>query len=271
MIRLYYTDRIKMKKRVSILITAIFFILIIISSSSCVTHRQLVMLQSGNDQAYSAVYNFNDRYLLQSGDILHIKVSSLDQKSVEIFNKSVGSMQNSNLTSSNLYIFGYTVDSDGNIRLPLIGDLKVDGFSIDSTRSLITESLSSYFKHFTVDVKLVNYRVSILGEVANPGTQFVYNMDNTIYHAISQAGGPTTHANLKKVKLIRHEVGGTKMYTINLSDNSLLDSSFAHVLPGDVYYLEPKKSKATQHNVQLYSLVISTLSLTVILINSFRN
>ena len=238
--------------------------------SSCVTHKQVVLLQSEeNDTIEVPLYDFNASYLLQEGDILHIKVSSLDQKSVEIFNKNVGANQNANLNESNLYIHGYSVDSDGDIRLPLIGDVNVVGLSIDSTRSIITESLKAYFKHYTVDVKLVNYRVSLLGEVTKPGTYFIYNMDNTLYHALSRAGGVTAHANLKKVKLIRHEMGTIKTYILNLSDLSILDNSFAHILPGDVFYFVPRKSKVTQHNVQVYSLLISSISLAVILINSF--
>ena len=191
---------IKILKAVSKIIS---FSIVLLVCTCCVTQKKMLILQdegaSVNDSLQVRIQN---EYKLQSGDILDIKVSSLDPNSVAVFNKAVGSSVNSTITPAGLYVNGYMIDRFGDINLPLIGDLSVTGLTVDSLNHLLDLKLAIYFKFYTVEAKLVNYRVSILGSVSNPGTQFVYNSDLNVLQAISNAGGVSDHGNRTKIKII---------------------------------------------------------------------
>jgi len=208
-------------------------------------------------------------YQLQGGDILDIKVSSLDPNSVAVFNKSIGVTVSAAVNEASLYVNGYMVDQFGDINLPLIGDLQVKGLTIDSLNSLLDEKLGGYFKFYTVESKLVNYRVSVLGEVKSPGTQQVYNSDLNVLQALANANGISAYGNRRKVKVIRKAFNQNESFVLDLSKEEVIYSEYFYLMPNDVIYVEPLKSKATSLNVPLFALLLSSISLGILVINSF--
>ena len=207
-------------------------------------------------------------YKLQSGDILDIKVSSLDPNSVAIFNKAVGMSVNAAVNDASLYINGYMIDQHGQVNLPLVGEVDVMGMTLDSLNIYLSNTLEQYFKYFTVDAKLVNYRVSVLGEVNSPGIQNIYNADVNVLQALAQARGVTNYGNRRKVKIIRKAFNTNEAEVIDLSKEGVIYSEYFYLMPNDVVYVEPLKAKATSLNVPLFALLISAASFAILVVNS---
>jgi polysaccharide export outer membrane protein len=238
--------------------------------SSCITQKKMLMLQDESGSINDSLQvRLQQEYQLQGGDILDIKVSSLDPNSVAVFNKSVGESVSTATNPASLYINGYMIDQFGAINLPLIGDLQVKGLTIDSLNSLLDEKLGGYFKFYTVESKLVNYRVSVLGEVKKPGTQQVYNSDLNVLQALANANGISAYGNRRKVKVIRKAFNQNESFVLDLSKEEVIYSEYFYLMPNDVIYVEPLKSKATSLNVPLFALLLSSISLGILVINSF--
>ena len=238
--------------------------------SSCITQKKMLMLQDESGSINDSLQvRLQQEYQLQGGDILDIKVSSLDPNSVAVFNKSIGVTVSAAVNEASLYVNGYMVDQFGDINLPLIGDLQVKGLTIDSLNSLLDEKLGGYFKFYTVESKLVNYRVSVLGEVKSPGTQQVYNSDLNVLQALANANGISAYGNRRKVKVIRKAFNQNESFVLDLSKEEVIYSEYFYLMPNDVIYVEPLKSKATSLNVPLFALLLSSISLGILVINSF--
>ncbi|MCK5168730.1 MAG: SLBB domain-containing protein [Bacteroidales bacterium] len=127
------------------------------------------------------------------------------------------------------------------------------------------KTVNEYFKEATVVVQLVNYRVSVLGEVANPGTFIIENRQINILQAVAQAGGAKNFGNVRKAKLVRQTLTGSEMYYLNLTDNGILQSDQFYLLPNDVVYIEPLKSKSFAFVNFPYDLLLSTISTAAII------
>ncbi|MDB4835480.1 polysaccharide biosynthesis/export family protein [Cyclobacteriaceae bacterium] len=248
---------------------SLFFVTVVCLLSSCVTQKKMTLLQGqGGNVSDTLQQRLITQYEIQSGDILDIKVSSLDPSSVQVFNKAVGISLNAAVNEASLYINGYMVDHFGAINIPLIGDLAVEGITMDSLNHLLDAKLSNYFKFYTVEAKLVNYRISILGEVKRPGTQTVYNSDVNVLQALSNAGGISDHGNRRKVKIIRKAFGKNESSVIDLTDENVINSEYFYLMPNDVVYIAPHKSKPISLNVPLFALLISAASLSILVVNS---
>ncbi len=232
------------------------------------------MLLLQGDSKISIVDSLQKRiktqYLLQDGDILDIKVSSLDAQSVAIFNKRVGGASNNQVTEASLYVNGYIIDKSGTINLPLIGTMQVRGLTLDSLNKKMTVELASYFKYFTVNVNLVNFRVSILGEVKKAGIQYVYNSNTNLLNIIAKAGGVSNHGNRRKVKVIRKLAEGSVSAIIDLSKEEVIYNEFFYVMPDDIIYIQPHKSKMVSLNVPLMSLLLTTASFAILILNTIK-
>lgn len=250
-------------KIVSVLVTLLIFF------SSCVTQKKMLLLQGDTGAVQDSLQQrLITQYKLQSGDIIDIKVSSLDPNSVAIFNKAVGMVNSTVYNEASLYVNGYMIDHFGAVNLPLIGDLPVKGLTLDSLNHLLDVKLKDYFKYYTVEAKLVNFRVSVLGEVKRPGTITVYNSDINVLQALSNVGGVSDHGNRRKVKVIRKAFETNESQIIDLSREDVIYNQYFYLMPNDVIYVEPYKSKSVSLNVPLFALLISAASFAILVVNS---
>jgi polysaccharide export outer membrane protein len=116
-----------------------------------------------------------------------------------------------------------------------------------------------------VIVKLVNYNVSVVGEVHNPGQYKIYQEHLNIYEVLAMAGDMTTFAKREDVVLVRKTEKGSKVYHLNLLEDTLLESEFFYIMPDDIVYIQPVKGKNFAFNQFPYTLVISSISLIIAL------
>lgn len=254
-------------------IQVVLFSNIVLFFSSCITHDKMLLIQGGaSTSKIDSIQNqVNMEYQLQEGDLIDIRVSSLDPQSVAIFNKTVGGNLTPQISEASMYLNGYEINRFGNINVPLIGDVQVKGITIDSLNNVLDQKLKGYFKYYTVAARLVNYRLSVLGEVSRPGVQYVYNNNTTVLQAIAGAGGLGTFGNSKRVKVVRKENGKVKVMKLDLSKDDIINSEFYYIKPNDLIYVEPVKAKAVSQNIPLWSLLISTVSLSILILSSVRN
>ncbi len=251
-----------------------FFVLFLLSAFavSCITQQKMLMLQNGSGAVQDTLERrLISEYKLQSGDILDIKVSSLDPNSVAIFNKSIGMNFTTAVNQASLYVNGYIIDQHGQVNLPLVGEVEVMGMTLDSLNIYLSSTLEQYFKYFTVDAKLVNYRISVLGEVNSPGIQNIYNADVNVLQALAGARGISNYGNRRKIKIIRKAFNTNESEVIDLSKEEVIYSEYFYLMPNDVVYVEPLKAKATSLNVPLFALLVSAASFAILVVNSIGN
>ncbi|MEE4197978.1 MAG: polysaccharide biosynthesis/export family protein [Bacteroidales bacterium] len=242
--------------------------MIIFLMSSCVSQKKIQLLQekSVDDVSSGFVNARKTEYKLQPGDQLYINVHSVDPKTSRLFQTDFPNP----MTNTYQNLNSYRIDEDGYVNFSFIDKLYVKGLTIKEANELLQKTVNEYFKEATVIVKLVNYRVSVLGEVDNPGTFIIENKQINILQAVAQAGGPTNFGNVRKVKLVRQTLQGSEMYYLDLTDNGLLQSDQYYLLPNDVVYVEPLKSKSFAFENFPYSIILSTISTAAIVIALFK-
>ena len=245
-------------------------------ATSCIPKKDLVYLQDKKDSQTEAVTPLNQKpYRLQTNDILIITIKAIDSKLVEIFNTN--SNQIGSVDEQNNYMTGYSVDDHGNIRLPILGEINVLGFTTDEVRDRIEKILhDQYFKEqagiFTI-VKLAGFRYTINGEVGNTGTRVLYQDKVNIMEAIANAGDITITGDRKDVKVIRSYPQGSETFRIDLTDSKAVNSPCFYLQPNDYVYVKPLKQKTWgtgKTGIESLSTIITLLSLattTYLLLN----
>ena len=238
-----------------------FFIFI----SSCVTNKNLEYIATEESVLESIRYN----YIIQKEDLLSVQISSTTKSDYDFFNLEETS--NPQLMAQNHYLYGYLVRPDGIVNLPMIGDVKLEGLNISAAEKVIETISSTYFKDPIVKVNILNFNVSILGEVNSPGKYNIIRSNQNIFHLIGQANDLTEFANRKRIKIIRnHGDENSKILYFDLSDPKILADKNIFLQPQDIVYVEPMKKKFYSVNSlsSAVSIAISAITLYLLITNN---
>jgi len=152
--------------------------------------------------------------------------------------------------------------------LPILGEVKVKDLTVEEAQQVIQSSANTYFNNAIVILKLISFKVTVLGEVKNPGYYYVYNNQATALEALGMAGDLTNFGNRTNIKLLRQHASGTEVVLLDLTKSDILESEFFYLKPGDVLYVEPLKARSKRSNLELLSLIFAGLT-TVVLILSY--
>ena len=246
---------------------------------SCATKDDVVYFNGVNSSdnsigldSYSPTYHIDDE--------LVIIVNALDAEAAKPFNKTSVSVSTDMLDARGRErIQTYRVDSEGQIEFPVLGKIKIAGLNREQATLMLQEKLSDYIKNPIVDIETINYRITVLGEVARPGTYTATNERITLVEAISLAGDMTIYGERENVLVIQ-DYDGKKTYTrVNLKSTDLFQSPVYYLSQNDVVYVEPNKTRAknsaigAQTGVLLsaFGLLISVSALVVTIINTSSN
>ncbi|MDW7691024.1 polysaccharide biosynthesis/export family protein [Flammeovirgaceae bacterium SG7u.111] len=245
--------------------------LLLLFLASCVSHKDIVSLQ--DQKIYEHTQKGLPNYHVKANDILHVKVNSSEETTVALFNDASGGLSGGGMINneSYLYLNGYLVDSEGKIKLPVVGEMDVAGKTVEQIREQVDEALTPYLKQKSVTVKLANFRIAVMGEVNMPGSFYIYDNKISLLQALSMAGDFTYYSNRTKVKLVRDIGGKTKTTVIDFTKPDLLASEYYFLQPNDVVYVEPLKQKAFNVNVATISLFVSALSVAVLVVSTVLN
>lgn len=252
-----------LKKRELIIGLVLFLIL----NFSCTRQKKLVYLQGIQSKDSITQKTPNQEYLIQPGDVLYIKILSINESLNKLFNLDYNANTNYGYNEANMYIHGYLVNDSGNVTLPIVGDIKVNDKPIEQVQSVIQKNVSEYIKDATTIVKLTSFRITLIGEVAKPGVYYNYDKDLTIFDAIGKAGDLTDYGNRTNVLVVRQNLTGTQSFRLNLLDKSIIQSPCYYIHPNDVIYIEPLKTKAWRMNAPNVSIILSTVTTLVVFLN----
>lgn len=242
--------------------------------TSCVPTKDLIYLQDKGNSKEEVVNQSNLKpYRLQTNDILSINIKALDARLVEMFNTgSVGQ------SMENLYFSGYSIDDHGNIRIPVLGELNVLGYTIEEVRKKIEEKLLSYYfkqeAQIFVNVKLAGFRYTINGEIGQPGTKILYQDKVNILEAIANSGDIVVTGDRKDVKVIRQFPQGSQTFSIDLTDAVAAKSDVYYLQPNDYIYVKPLKQKTWgtgKTGIESLGTIITLLSLATTTFLLLRN
>lgn len=248
----------------NIRILYIVFIVVFVFTS-CVPRKDLIYLQDKGYTAEKIVTPLpNKPYRLQTNDVLNVDIKALDASLVNIFKVSETDIS----SETGLYFKGYTIDDHGNIRMPILGEVNVLGFTTDEVRLKIEQLLlEGYFKKeagIFVNVKLAGFRYTINGEVGLTGTKTLYVEKLSILEAVANSGDITITGDRKDVKVIRQFPQGTQTYSIDLTDSNAIQSPVYFLQPNDYIYIKPLKQKTWgtgKTGIESLGTIITLLSL----------
>jgi polysaccharide export outer membrane protein len=246
-----------MKNQSSISVFLLLFIVFIISS--CASRKEVVYFQdTGNFETLVNKNNFVSKFKVD--DLVSIYVSSLNPEASAPFNLYRGSTEGGFRPEQ----VDYLVDQAGEIDFPVLGKLKIEGLSPEELRLLLRNKLSDFLKDPIINIRLRNFTITILGEVARPGTYPVNGEQITILEALGFAGDLTIRGVRENVLVIR-DFNGTKVYTrVDLTSKRMVDSPVFYLTQNDVVYVEPNKSGITASSLdQRVSIAVSIASVLI--------
>ncbi|MEP6594630.1 MAG: polysaccharide biosynthesis/export family protein [Ginsengibacter sp.] len=253
-----------MKPLPSTLLLIFLVFQILLFSSSCTSSKRIVYFDNVADTSFVSRFVTKD-LTIQNNDILNITVSSLSPEASAIFNtNTVSNLPNAQSMG------GYLVNSDGNIQLPILGTIKATGLTKGQLKDFITNSLLE--KKLLIDpivnVRQVNFRVTVLGEVLHPTVIPVPSEKISLLEALGLAGDLTIFGKRENVLLIREENGRKQVRRINLASRNFFLSPYYYLQPNDVLYVEPDKAKISTASLsrQWIPTIISSVSIITLLI-----
>jgi len=230
--------------------------------SSCVSSKKIVYFQDKLPE--NSIENISKYEIkIQPGDLLFINVSAIDTKATLPFNLYESGM----VTSGNPKPLLYLVDVDGEINFPVLGNLKISGLTIKQMSTMLTKKLTNYIKNPIVNIRLKNFKVTILGEVKKPGTYTIANERISILEAIGLAGDLNIQAKRSKVTLVREQGGKRTQTTYDLTSKELFNSPYFYLAQNDVVYVAPNKAKINSSVVgPNTSIIFSSISTLISII-----
>jgi polysaccharide export outer membrane protein len=214
-------------------------------------------------------------------DLLRISIHSINQEAAAPFtvdplqgNMQQMMMQQGAAASSNypIELFnGYLVDRSGGINLPVVGNVPVAGKTIEQIEDTITTLVKPYLKDAVVNVRFLNLKVNVLGEVNRPGIVRMSNQRLTILEALANAGDFSPYANRTNVLLVREENGQRFYHRYNFQSNELFASPYFYLKQNDLVYVEPIKARVAtvadpfQRGISYGTAFLSVITLFVAL------
>lgn len=258
---------------------------IIVFLTSCVDQKQIAYFQKDINQPDTIAVARAYVPKIQSGDIIAVTVGSLNPIASSFFNPFssmpvTGDNLAANSTSSSSAgggnaspslvqsaAPGLLVDPSGVIEIPILGSVKVAGLTTTEAKSIIKDKLKLYLKEPTVNVRFLNYKISVLGEVLHPSVYVIPNESITLPEALSLAGDMTIFGKRENVLVIRDENGKKVFGRVDLTTRGVYSSPFYYLHANDVVYVEPSKGRIAQTDkiYQILPIALSALSFIAII------
>jgi polysaccharide biosynthesis/export protein len=256
-----------------LIITGLVFML---SFNSCRSTKDINILQDlSHNEMLKGIPTQAPEYLIEPNDNLFVEIMSINPEVNQLFSPSRGSGYQASTEQmygqlSSQYLNGYQVDNQGMILLPLLGKISVVGMTIEKAQEIIQKKSLEYVKDATVKVKLLSYKVTVGGEVKNPGIYYNYNKSINIFEALNMANGFTDYANVRKVLIVRTVQDGTKSIRVDLAQKAMMESEAYYLQPNDILYVEADKFKSFNLNVTAWTMFLSAITTALLVYEVFQ-
>jgi polysaccharide export outer membrane protein len=238
----------------------LYSLILIVFVTSCASKKDVYYFQEIDSTAAENSFKFLN---IQPGDILDIQIKALNPESVLVFQRqaTLGLQQQQ---VQDRAIDGCLVGEDGSINLPIVGAIDTTNQSTQTLAQIIQEALKPYINNPTVNIRLLNFRISVLGEVNNPGTFTVLEERLSLPQALGLAGDLTINGDRNHLLLIRNEAGKKTNKVIDLTKTDFLESPFYFLKQNDIIYVRPNNARVKSSGlVGNASTLVSILSLAV--------
>lgn len=245
----------------------------ILLTFSCNTYQQVPYFQDLNRTSViqEEIRNYTP-LTIQKGDILGISVTNPNPEASAEFNYNLNRVNgvNTDYSPSNA-VTGYLVDDKGNIDIPLLGTMKVEGYTTNDLHDQLVKSLSTYLKQPIVNIRILNFKVSVLGDVAKPAVYSFPTERVTLTDALGMAGDLDITAKRQTVLLIREVDGKRTFVPIDLTSKKIFESPYYYLKNNDVIYVDPDRSKyaPVDRGYRTATIVISALSVVAIVMTYY--
>ncbi|HEX9511604.1 MAG TPA: polysaccharide biosynthesis/export family protein [Puia sp.] len=252
-------------------------VILCLSLTSCINSKKVVYFNNIQDTTLQAA-GVSTESVIQKNDLLNITVSSLNPEASLIFNMPNQANATNPLSTgtsgitggSSSQLVGYLVSEEGTIKFPIVGPLKVSGLTKKQLEQRIADTLAE--KKLLIDpivnVRFMNFRVTVLGEVGKPTTLNVANEKISILEALGLAGDLTIYGKRENVLLIREDGNKKIVKRLDLTSERILTSPYYYLKTNDIIYVEPNTAKiaSTSRTQQLLPILLSALSFVAIII-----
>lgn len=232
--------------------------------SSCSSAKEIVYLQNIDDVALKALTSQYEARI-KKDDLLNIVVSGPDKTVIMPYNLTLSEMATGSSTDPRHSTLSYLVDSEGKINFPILGKIKVEGMTRSELVEYLTTEISKDVKNPIVNVSFDNYKITVLGEVKNPGT---YNMDSeriNIFQALGKAGDMLLTAERGDMILIREVDGVPTYHKLDPRDASILNSEYYYMQQNDILYVRPSAERVASATTAtgIWGIILSSVTTLV--------
>lgn len=239
---------------------------------SCNTTTKIAYFDKVKDATYKSSLPTVEAPL-QKNDILTVNISSLNAEASAVFNPPANKIERlSGAAGGDLLGGGYLIDAEGNIQIPMLGSIQAAGLTKTELKNRITDLINEkkLLIDPVVDIRHLNYEVTVIGEVAKPTVITVPSEKISLVKALGLAGDLTIYGKRDNVLLIREEGGQRLVRHINLNSPDFLNSPYYYLQPNDVIYVEPNRAKiaSASRSQQLVPIILSSLSIIVVVITA---
>lgn len=252
--------------------------------ASCAPNRNLVYFNSLKKTGeYSTKITNRSVPTIQIDDLLSITVSSLNPESNLLFNNGVMPISGNTSTNSNAANIpyspisprtneGYLVDSNGNVNFPILGPTKLAGLTKEEAIAKITDEIKKHIKNPIINIRFLNFKVTVVGEVNRPSTFSIPTERINIIEALGLAGDMTPFGKRENVLIIRETNGVRNAIRVDITDKDVLNSPYYYLQQNDIVYVEPIKVKSLQGSASTFYIPLITAAVSVLslIIVSFR-
>jgi len=247
---------------------------LMLTAQGCVSYDELVNFRElkADRERVEAIEN-GIQLQIQPNDLLRIEVESVDPTAAAPFNEAGLGSGLGQVSSQNLQLFqGYLVDQDGFVDLPLLGRIEAAGQTVESLAFLVRGKLKTYLRDPVVNVRFLNFKVTVIGEVALPGVISLPNSRVTIVEALGLAGDMTDYANRSSVLVVREQDGERSYKRLNLQSDEVFNSDYYYLRQNDFIYVEPIRARTAtvsdpgQRLISYLSPVLSIASIIIALV-----
>ena len=220
--------------------------------------KKRILYLQGNQNINNASANYEP--IIQNDDRLSIRISTLEPEASIPFN--IDSSVNSS-AAINVNATGYLVDNNGNIDFPVLGTINVAGYTIEKLKSMLKDKLLVYLKDPVVNIRLLNFKVTVLGEVVSPGVRSFSSNRVTLLDAIAASGDLTLYGKRDNILLVRDFQGIKTFNRININQADFINSPFYYLDQNDVVYVEARKAKIDATALPNFPIIVSVISFLI--------
>jgi len=256
------------------------FFIVLFLLASCIPQKRLLLLQDKDKTAPNEFKLPIYIHHIKPGDNLYITVTGIDEKTASMFNLqkagstgfgNQGYQSGSGTTqSTGMYLWSYTVNDSGYISFPLVKGIFLKGLNLRDAQKIIQDSVNQYANYTTAIIKYVSFKVTVLGEVINPGQVLSYDEHLSLFELFGLSGDMTDYANRNRITITRKTDTGLVLKYVDVTDKKFLGSEYFYLHPDDIVYVPPMTAKSFGlRNFQL-GTALSLVSSVLLFINIFK-